>query len=58
MQKSRQIAKKKEDKGKETRRFDKFVITGRFAFDNQEIQTKTKRLPAKLGDLEGLGVCS
>ena len=47
-----------EDKGKETRRFDKFVITGRFTFVNQEIQTKTKRLPAKLGDLEGLGVCS
>ena len=36
MQKNWQIAKKMGDKGKEIRRFDKFVITGKFAFINQE----------------------
>ena len=36
MQKSRRIAKKTGDKGKETRRFDNFVITGRSAFINRE----------------------
>ena len=36
MQKSRRIAKKTGDKGKETRRFDKLVITGRSAFINRE----------------------
>ena len=46
MQKNRQIVKKTGGKGKETRRFDKFVITRKFAFINQE----SGRYKPKLGD--------
>ena len=49
MQKSRRIAKKTGAKGKETRRFDKFMITERFAFINRE----TRRYKPKPRDLEG-----
>ena len=52
VQKNRRITKKAGDKSKETRRFDKFVITGRFAFINPE----TERYKPKPGDLEGLQI--
>ena len=45
MQKSWQIVKKTGDKGKQIRRFDKFVITRRLAFINWE----TRRYKPKLG---------
>ena len=50
MQKSRRIAKKTGDKGQETKRFDKFVITRRFVFIDRE----TERYEPTPGDLEGL----
>ena len=50
MQESKRIAKKTGDKSKEIRRFDKFVITRRFASINQE----TGRYKPCPGDLEGL----
>ena len=45
MQKSRQIVKNKGDKGKQIRRFDRFVITRRLPFLNWE----TRRYKPKLG---------
>ena len=53
MQKSRRIVRKKTktgDKSKEAGRFDKFVITRRFAFINRE----TGRCKPKPRDLGGL----
>ena len=53
MQKSWQIARKTGDKGKETRRFDKFVITRRFAFINWEIRdTNQNQETPRLGRSE------
>ena len=45
IQKSRQIVKNTGDKGKQIRRFDRFVITRRLAFLNRE----TRRYKPKLG---------
>ena len=50
MQKSRRIAEKTGDKGQETKPFDKFVITGKFVFNDWE----TERYKPTPGDLQGL----
>ena len=50
IQKNRRNAEKQANKGQETKRFDKFVITGRFVF----IGWETERYKPTPGDLEGL----